>query len=352
MCRRLLQLNALRAFEVAARHRSLSRAAEELAVTPAAVHHQVKSLEENLGVNLFIRSGNNLELTQAATAILPTLEGAFDLLSLATERLKQHAESRPLSVAACPALAQKWLIPRMGRFKADFPHVELRLSTVEQLPDLATTEVDLAVVYSPSDSFEQASTVTELLLKDEAYPVCSPEFQARHMLHREEDLSTSQILHDNQLLHSRGIGWAQWLEGRAAGQWDEGLQGNVLRMDSTILAIEAAISGNGVVLAPHSLVQQDISAGRLVRLFSRSVQIPGGYYLAHLDSLPVQPMATAFQEWIFAEVSVNRELLGRTVKASVPIRAVPSGRDPKKDRKKASPRATPDTPYRFPATAI
>src|SRR5262245_38546103 len=125
MCRRLLQLNALRAFEVAARHQSLAKAAEELAVTPAAIHHQVKSLEENLGVTLFTRSGNNLALTQAATAVLPTLEAAFDLLSLVTEQLKQYTREGMLRIATCPAFGQKWLVPRLSRFKSDFPQIDL-----------------------------------------------------------------------------------------------------------------------------------------------------------------------------------------------------------------------------------
>ena len=306
MCRRLLQLNALRAFEVAARHRSLARAAEELAVTPAAVHHQVKLLEENLGVSLFIRSGNNLELTHAATAVLPTLEGAFDLLSLATEQLKQHSKGSVLSVATCPGFGQKWLIPRLSRFKEDFPHIDLRLSTIAQLPELASSEIDLAIFYARDDSARQDGVTMELLLRDEAYPVCSPEFQMRHQLHREEDLKASQVLQDNELLYGRETGWSKWLPGDAPLHF-----GDVLQLDTTVLAIEAAAAGNGVVLAPHSLVHNDIAAGRLVRLFARSLPVPGGYYIAHLDSVAEQPMLVAFREWLFAEVSVNRALLAR-----------------------------------------
>ena len=129
MCRRFLPLNALRAFEVAARHRSLAKAAEELSVTPAAVHHQVKSLEVLLGVTLFTRSGNSLTLTKAATAALPTLEGAFDLLSLAVEKIRQHTSNGTLSLSVCPSFAQKWLVPRLSGFRKDFEGIELRIST-------------------------------------------------------------------------------------------------------------------------------------------------------------------------------------------------------------------------------
>lgn len=303
MCRRLLQLNALRAFEVAARHKSLAKAAAELAVTPAAVHHQVRQLEETLGVSLFVRSGNNLELTQAATAVLPTLEGAFDLLSLATEQLKQHAAGGVLSVATSPEFGVKWLIPRLSRFKNDFPHIELRLSNIEQLPDLGNSEIDLAVFFSSTETLDQEGAVIELLLRDEAYPVCSPDYQRRHDLYREEDLKASQLLQDNQLLRTCRIGWAAWL--RADGQ----PVGDALQFDSTVLAIEAAIMGTGVALAPHNLVQHEIMSNRLVRLFSRSVPIPGGYCVAHLNAVAEQPMVAAFREWLFVEASVNRALL-------------------------------------------
>jgi LysR family glycine cleavage system transcriptional activator len=319
MCRRLLQLNALRAFEVAARHKSLARAAGELAVTPAAIHHQVKLLEENLGVSLFIRSGNNLELTQAAIAVLPNLEGAFDLLSLVTEQLKQHAKQGVLSVGICPAFGQEWLIPRLSRFKNDFPQINLRISQIEQLPALANSEIDLAVFYSNADP-SQDGVAIELLLKDEAYPVCSPDFQARHKLHREEDLDIRLVLQDNQLLHERQTGWSRWFTGDARPHF-----GDVLQLDTTVLAIEAAAAGNGVVLASHSLVQHEVSAGRLIRLFARSLPVPGGYYVAHLESVAEQPMVVAFREWLFAEVSVNRALFDRQLLEAQPCPPIPNG---------------------------
>jgi LysR family glycine cleavage system transcriptional activator len=304
MCRRLLQLNALRAFEVAARHRSLAKAAEELAVTPAAIHHQVKSLEENLGVSLFTRSGNNLALTQAATAVLPSLEGAFDLLSLVTEQLKQYTREGMLRIGTCPAFGQKWLVPRLSRFKSDFPQIELRISNIDRLPELSNTEIDIAVFYSHSRSVEQHEVLIDLLLYDEVFPVCSPSFQIEHRLHDEEDLKLAQIIQDNQLTNERKIGWSDWFRSNV-----NPCSGDALQVDTTILAIESAIAGNGVVLAPSSLVQHDISVGRLVRLFKRSLACSGGYHVAHLKAVAEQPMVVAFREWLFAEVSVNRALL-------------------------------------------
>jgi LysR family glycine cleavage system transcriptional activator len=149
MCRRTLPLNALRAFEVAARHKSLAKAAEELSVTPAAIHHQVKALEGLLGVQLFGRAGNSLALTKAAAAALPTLEGAFDLLSLAIEKMRQHTSSGVLFLAVCPSFAQRWLIPRLSRFREDFEGIELRIATTGEAPDLANSEIDIAIGYGP-----------------------------------------------------------------------------------------------------------------------------------------------------------------------------------------------------------
>jgi LysR family glycine cleavage system transcriptional activator len=299
---------------VAARHKSLARAAEELAVTPAAIHHQVKSLEESLGVSLFIRSGNNLELTQAGIAVLPKLEGAFDLLSLVTEQLKQHSKQGVLSVGTCPAFGQKWLMPRLGRFERDFPQINLRISNLEELPTLGNSEIDLAVFYSSAEKPLQDGAAIELLMKDEAYPVCSPDFQAHHGINREEELNPRLLLQDNQMLYQRQSGWSQWLTADARPKL-----GNMLQLDTTILAIEAAVAGNGIILAPHSLVEHEISAGRLVRLFSRSVPISGGYYVGHLESVAEQPMVVAFREWLFVEVSINRALLTRRPSNDHPV---------------------------------
>ena len=313
MCRRLLQLNALRAFEVAARHRSLAKAAEELAVTPAAIHHQVKSLEENLGVSLFTRSGNNLALTQAAAAVLPTLEGAFDLLSLVTEQLKQYTKEGMLRIATCPAFGQKWLVPRLSRFKNDFPQIDLRISNIDRLPELSNTEIDIAVFYSCSQSVEQHEALIDLLLHDEVFPVCSPAFGREHRLDSEHDLKLAQVIQDNQLMNERKIGWSDWFKSGVNPCF-----GDALQVDTTILAIESAIAGNGVVLAPSSLVQHDIAVGRLVRLFKRSLASSGGYHVAHLNAVAEQPMVIAFREWLFAEVSANRALLAmRPISAEV-----------------------------------
>lgn len=306
MCRRLLALNALRAFEVAARHRSLAKAADELAVTPAAVHHQVKSLEELLGVDLFVRKGNNLELTRAAISVLPTLEGAFDLLSLATEKLRQHASEGVLSLCVPPAFAQKWLVPRLGRFREDFENIELRVSTSAEFPDLDNPEIDIAIGFGPERRFLASGVVSELLMRDEVFPVCSPDFQAAHRFGSEAELLQANLLYDDGLRSEHMIDWGTWLA-KTGVQLKNAHEG--IKLDSTVVALDAAIAGQGVALAPRSLAEHDLTTGRLVRLFDCSIPLDGGYFVAHLELISDRPVVTAFIEWLFAEARVNRTLL-------------------------------------------
>lgn len=306
MCRRLLPLNALRAFEVAARHKSLAKAADELAVTPAAVHHQVKSLEELLGVDLFIRKGNNLELTRAAVSVLPTLEGAFDLLSLATEKMRQHASEGVLSLCTPPAFAQKWLVPRLGRFREDFANIELRVSTAAELPDLNNSEVDIAIGFGPEHRFQASGIMADLLMRDEIFPVCSPDFLRSNHLVTEAELLQVTLIHDDGLSTAHMIDWGMWFA-RIGIQFKASHE--AIKLDSTVMAIDTAIAGQGVALVPRSIAEHDLTTGRLVRLFDRSVTLDGGYFVAHLEMISDRPVVTAFLEWLFAEARVNRTLL-------------------------------------------
>jgi len=305
MCRRTLALNALRAFEVAARHKSLAKAAEELCVTPAAVHHQVKSLELLLGVTLFARSGNNLTLTQAAVAALPTLESAFDLLSLATEKIRQHCSGGILSLAVCPSFAQRWLVPRINRFRESFTGIELRIATTTEVPDLNNTEVDVAIGYGPEERFRASGTAAERLMGDEVFPVCTSEYRRRHQIKSERDLASAVLLHDDRALEEQGVDWHSWLTSAGA---DARSERESIRFDSAALTIDAALAGQGVALARLSLVEDDLAQGRLIPLFNHRLTVNGGYFVSHLTLIAEQPKVLAFREWIFAEASLNHAI--------------------------------------------
>lgn len=305
MCRRTLALNALRAFEVAARHKSLSKAAEELSVTPAAVHHQVKSLELLLGVTLFARSGNNLTLTQAAVAALPTLESAFDLLSLATEKIRQHSSGGVLSLAVCPSFAQRWLVPRINRFRESFTGIELRIATTTEIPDLNSTEFDIAIGYGPEERFRASGVAAERLMGDEVFPVCTPEFRLHHQIKTERDLASVVLLHDDRALEEQGADWHSWLT-MAGANAPSGRES--IRFDSAALTIDAALAGQGVALARLSLVEDDLVEGRLVRPFAHRLTVNSGYYASHLEVIAEQARVVAFREWIFAEASLGHAI--------------------------------------------
>jgi LysR family glycine cleavage system transcriptional activator len=265
----------------------------------------VKSLELLLGVTLFARSGNNLTLTQAAVAALPTLESAFDLLSLATEKIRQHSSGGVLSLAVCPYFAQRWLVPRISRFRDSFTGIELRIATTTEVPDLNSTEIDIAIGYGREERFHSAGVASERLMGDEMFPVCSPAYRRRHHLKSERDLASVVLLHDDRALEEQGVDWHSWWT--AAGA-DARFDQDSIRFDSAALTVDAALAGQGVALARLSLIEDDLARGRLVRLFSHRLTVNGGYFVSHLELISDQPKVVAFREWIFAEASLGNAI--------------------------------------------
>lgn len=311
---RLPPLNALRAFEAAARNLSLRKAAAELHVTPAAVSHQVNALEENLGVDLFNRLPRGVELTLAGQALLPKLSAAFELLGeavLAVHRL-QHGER--LTVAAPPALAARWLSPRLHRFTAQFPDVDLHIAADESLIDSIRhdsgetgsllQDADLAIRFGQGD---YPGYNPERMFPAYAIPMCSPRLlEGTHPLRTADDLRHHTLLH-----HSTGLdqtdaerpNWTIWL--RAAG-----VQGVNDRRGPTFnqvsIAMEAAAAGRGVVLGIPVLAAADLDAGRLVMPFGLSLPIAASYFLVHADNAMQKPGAAALRSWLLDEARAER----------------------------------------------
>jgi LysR family glycine cleavage system transcriptional activator len=232
MARRLPQLNALKAFEAAARHVSFTRAAEELCVTQGAVSHQVKALEAELGIKLFNRERQQLIITDAGRDYLGVVRDALDRLAMGTERLVQRQSSGMLTVSTSPDFAAKWLVHRLGRFAEAHPAIDLRVSATMHHVDFAREDVDLAVRHGDGDW--PGLHVTRLC-SEQLFAVCSPALGAR--LKRPKDLLKLPLLH----LDERGP-WTAWLE--AAGVVnDDALHGPVLNRASML--IDAAIDGHG-----------------------------------------------------------------------------------------------------------
>ena len=285
MIRPYLPLNGLRAFEAAARHLSFTKAAIELCVTPPALSHQVKALEERLGVHLFRRLPRGLGLTDEGQALLPVLREAFDRMAAALEAFEGGKGREVLAVGAVGTFALGWLLPRLDSFRAGNPLVDLRLTTNNNRVDIAEEGLDFAIRFGDG---AWHGTDAVLLFEAPLTPLCSPETAAR--LRGPADLAAET------LLRSYRVGeWAAWLE--AAGVPAPASTGPVF--DSAAAMVEAALAGHGVALAPACMFERELAEGRAARPFDVEVAL-GGYWLTSLKSRKPTPAMTAFRTWILA----------------------------------------------------
>jgi LysR family transcriptional regulator of beta-lactamase len=288
MIRPYLPLNGLRAFEAAARHLSFTRAAIELCVTPPALSHQVKALEERLGVPLFRRLPRGLGLTDEGQALLPVLREAFDRVAAALDEFDGGKDREILSVGAVGTFALGWLLPRLAAFRAEHPFVDLRLTTNNNRVDIAEEGLDFAIRFGDG---AWHGTDASLLFEAPLTPLCTPQVAER--LREPADLAAET------LLRSYRVGeWAAWFE--AAGVPRPALTGPVF--DSAAMMIEAALAGHGVALAPACMFERELDEGRAARPFRLAVPM-GGYWLTSLKSRKPTPAMAAFQTWILAAVS-------------------------------------------------
>ncbi|MFC2974128.1 transcriptional regulator GcvA [Azotobacter bryophylli] len=296
-------LNALRAFEASARHQSFSAAAAELNVTPAAVGQLVRSLEEWLGMPLFVRSTSGrarLVATEAALRALPEIRAGFDKLSLGLERLKESTASGVLTVTVSPAFAAKWLLPRFERFQATCPDTDVRLETSLKLVDFVAQRVDIGVRYGTGT---WQGVTAEKLMEEEIYPVCSPEFLRRNQpLHEPNDLGRVTLIHDLSMDGHAGFPtWDQWLQ-------EVGVTGVAtsrgMKINNSAAVLQAAIEGRGVALARSVMAHDDLAAGRLVRLFPEIRFVSElAYYVVYRPECASLPRLIAFRDWLRHEAA-------------------------------------------------
>ena len=290
---RLTHLNALRAFEVAARCGSYVRAAQELAVTPAAIGQQVRSLEEYFGSALFQRRGNRLLLTDTARAVVPDIREAFDRLAQVASRLRGAHRLRPLTISVAPSFAAKWLIPRIGSFCSAHPDIELRLDATRNLVDLARENMAIGIRYGNG---RYAGLDSTLLLTEAVFPICSPALVAKFgPLRAAEDLARVPLIHDTAAESRKdGATWRSWLD--AVGCNIDTHYG--LRVNSGAMALQAAIEGHGVALARSVIAADDLREGRLVRPLMATCASSDAYYLVYPTAVPLNRPAAAFCHWL------------------------------------------------------
>lgn len=298
-----VHLNALRAFEASARHQSFSAAAVELHVTPAAVGQLVRTLEEWLGAPLFHRSASGrvrLVPTEAAERALPDIRAGFDRLALGFERLKEGSINGVLTVAVSPAFAAKWLLPRIDRFQTAWPDTDVRLDTNLKPVDFVAQGVDIGVRYGTGSWPGLAS---QKLMDEEVYPVCTPTLRREHPgLRNAADLRRVTLIHDLSMDSHTGFPtWDTWL--RKAGVTDVSTKRG-LKINNSAAVLQAAIEGHGVALARSVMAHDDLTAGRLVRLFPDvAFTSPLAYYVVFRGECSGLPKLTAFRDWLLEEAA-------------------------------------------------
>jgi LysR family glycine cleavage system transcriptional activator len=293
MLRRLPPLNALKAFETAARHGSFTRAAEELCVTQGAVSHQVKALESELGVKLFNRERQRLVITEAGREYLAVLRDAFDRIALGTERLTQRQRSGVLTVSTSPDFATKWLVHRLGRFAEKHPEIDLRISATMHHVDFAREDVDMAVRHG-AGNWPGLEVVS--LCSEELFAVCSPSLVSGwNRRIRPADVLRFPLLHLNDRRD-----WMRWLEAAGVAA-TEISHGPVLSHASMV--IDAAINGQGVGLARTTLAAWDLINHRLAAPFSVTLPLSKGYWIVCPRATSMLPKIATFRDWLLAEAA-------------------------------------------------
>ncbi len=301
--RKLPPLNALRSFEAAARHLSFTRAADELAVTPAAVSHQVKALEDLLGVTLFRRTRRTLLLTDEAQAILPGIRDGFERLLGAVEQLGEVGHSGVLTVSLAPSFAVKWLLPRLDRFQAAHPDIDVRVAASNELVDFSAADVDLAIRYGPG---RYDGLQVDRLIGDTVYPVCSPVLlKGANALTAPDRLRHHVLLHDDSSDDDETCPtWQMWLKAAGVANVDAS---RGPRFNQSSLVLEAALLGRGVALAKSTLADADVAAGRLVRPFDVSVPVNFAYYVVYPEAKGALPKVRLFHDWLRREAAAAAE---------------------------------------------
>jgi LysR family glycine cleavage system transcriptional activator len=285
-------MNSLKSFDAAARYLSFSKAAEELHLTHGAVSRAIRQLEDYLGTDLFKRATRSVSLTAAGATYAASIRDVLDRLAAATAEMKEGKLAGVLTVSTLDSFAAKWLVPRLFRFRRAHADIDVRLLTTQRLVDFATEEVDMAIRMGRG---RWTGVQVDLLMEEDLSPVCSPALlEGPHPLRQLEDLKYHTLIHDDF-----PIDWTMWL--KAAG-----VEGIDTRrgptFNSSELALQAAIQGEGVVLGSSVLADDDIAAGKLVRPFAFSLPADLAYYIAYPPKAVGKPKVKAFRDWLLAEV--------------------------------------------------
>ncbi len=309
---RALPYNALHAFVIAAKHGSFSKAADELHVTPAAISQQIRQLEDLLDVQLFHRMNRGLTLTDSGQAGLAQMQLGFQSLEEAIDRIKSDTGDAVLDIWTSPSFASKWLMPRMHRFREAYPKIDLRISGSVSLVDSDSTAPSLSAEILKANNIDVAirfgsgnypGCIVEKLMDVDAITLCSPRLldeQHSAPLKEPNDLARHTLLHDESPYEGRPK-WEGWLKN--AGLDDMKCDHN-LYFNSVLLALAAAVEGQGVVLTLDKLAQNDIEKNQLVKLFDLQMEVEHAYHVVSLDGAEISESVNAFKTWLFSEAAM------------------------------------------------
>jgi LysR family transcriptional regulator, glycine cleavage system transcriptional activator len=309
MRRPLPPLNSLRAFDATARHLSFSKAADELHVTPAALSHQIRGLEDMLGLKLFLRRTRSIELTEAGRLIQPGLRAGFESLRGAIDQLDRNRKEHVLVVSSTPGLTAKWLVPRLYRFIAQHPDIDTRITASVGYADFTTDGVDLGIRLS---SGLHPGLYVEKLSDEWLLPLCSPRLMdGDPPLRSPADLPRFNLIQ----IDLPGVvpTWADWMQLAGIDGIDTR---RGLRLNVADHALDAASGGAGIVLGYKLVASHDIGLGRLVAPFGPEIPVPGrSYYFVCPKGEEKRPAIKAFRDWVFAEIEQTNAVLRQVTEA-------------------------------------
>jgi LysR family transcriptional regulator, glycine cleavage system transcriptional activator len=294
-------LRSLRAFDAAARHLSFTRAAADIGVTPAAISHQIKELEDQIGASLFARTSRTMRLTREGEILQSAAIESLEALTRALQKIRKMKNAKQLKISASPSIGAKWLVPRLDRFLATVQGADVRLDVSASVLDFDRDDLDVAIRFGEG---KYPGLRADLLFQDHVFPVCSP-----RLITKGKPLNTPRDLLHHQLIHldweAQGLPWPNWrMWMQAAGIRDfDDTRG--LHFGQTSLAVQAAIDGQGVALGDSNLVADDLAQGRLVKPFELSLRAPPqfAYYVISPIETAEAPMVKAFREWSLKEAN-------------------------------------------------
>jgi LysR family transcriptional regulator, glycine cleavage system transcriptional activator len=304
---RPISVGHLRAFDAVAKHLNFRLAAEDLALTQSAVSRQIQALEEIVGVQLFLRHTRAVELTQAGVQLLSAVTPSLERIDQAVNQVRLRSGRRSITLTTFASLASMWLIPRLGVFQAEYPDIDLRIDASDHFIDLETSDLDLAIRYGPS---AQMPVNAKRLFGEHLTPVASPSMAQRANLEKKSDLKRLTLIEDAGRVnaHHEWLTWRRWLQAFNQAKLEPK---RWMYFSYAHQMYEAALAGQGVVLARTPLIARQLQDGRLIEPIKNSrVNSPMIYWYELSPHAEQRPELQAFMKWLESEAAQTRAVIG------------------------------------------